>query len=305
MKPYVIAILSFMTLFAACAGPSSEKKAEEGEAAEEQSAAVSAISNYAGSIDVKASSGSKMMAAPNFNSGDETSGVIGVFSENDTPIRLYIYPEGSQPGTDTSTETWFYLDTVTVAVKVMREIITTPSGVTENSFYFEKDTLLQAETRKAPSVAALDSAEIVPYQSPYGQEDFRFSAKAMNDLAQRAAAALNVTRTDQSPGANEARKQGASYWATGNEPGWSLAIIPFKKISYTGNYGEQKIEFPPAQAEKGDNDATLFNTSANGHTLNIIFEDKVCTDDAGKKSPNTVTLKLDGKVLRGCGQSLF
>ncbi|MGN6508627.1 MAG: hypothetical protein ACTHLD_04115 [Chitinophaga sp.] len=303
MKPYAIAILSFMTLFAACAGPSSEKKAEEGEAAEELSADVSAIGNYAISIDVKASGGNKMMAAPNFNSGDETSGVIGVFSEKDTPIRLYIYPEVSQP--DTSTETWFYLDSVTVAVKLMREIITTPSGVTENSFYFGEDTLLQAETRKAPTVASLDSSEIVPYESPYGQEDFRFSAKAVNDLAQRATAALTVTRRDLSPGANEARKQGASYWATGNEPGWSLAIIPFKKISYTGNYGEQKIEFPPAQAEKGDNDATLFNTSANGHTLNIIFEDKVCTDDAGKKSPNTVTLKLDGKVLRGCGQSLF
>ncbi len=292
-----------MTLFAACAGPSSEKKAEEGEAAEEQSAAVSTISNYATSIDVKASSGSKMMATPNFSSGDETSGVIGVFSEKDTPIRLYIYPEGSQP--DTSTETWFYLDTVTVAVKLMREIITTPSGVTENSFYFDKDTLLQAESRKAATLASLDSAEIVPYESPYGEEDIRFSAKAVNELAQRASTALTVARRDLSPGANEARRQGASYWATGNEPGWSLAIIPFKKIAYTGNYGEQKIEFPPAQAEKGDNDATLFSTSANGHTLNIIFEDKVCTDDAGKKSPNTVTLKLDGKVLRGCGQSLF
>lgn len=293
-----------MVLFAACAGPSSEKKAEEGEATDELSAAVSTISNYATSIDVKASSGNKTMAAANFNSGDNTAGVIGVFSEKNTPIRLYIYPEGPQP--DTSVETWFYLDTVTVAVKLMREIITAPGGVTENSFYFEGDTLLQSETRKARDLASLDSAEIVPYESPYGRDDLRFNAQEVNDLAQRASVALTITRRDLSPGANEARRQGASHWATGNEPGWSLAIIPFKKILYTGNYGEQKIEFPPAQAEKGDNDATLFSTaSADGHKLEITFENKVCTDDAGKKSPSTVTLKLDGKTLRGCGQSLF
>ncbi|RPD38680.1 hypothetical protein [Chitinophaga barathri] len=302
MKPYSIVIL-VCVLFAACAGPSSEKKAEESEETDELSAAISTISNYATSIDVKASSGNKIMAAHNFNQGDNTSGVVGVFSDKNTPIRLYIFPEGNQP--DTSSETWFYLDTVTVAVKLMREIITTKSGVIENSFYFDADTLLQSESRKAPDLASLDSAEIVPYTSPYGHTDFRFDPQEVNDLAQRASIALTITRRDLSPGANDARKMGASHWATGNEPGWSLAIIPYKKILYTGNYGEQKIEFPPAQAQKGDNDASIFSTSADGHTLDITFENKVCTDDAGKKSPGTVTLKLDGKVLRGCGQSLF
>ncbi|MGN7723617.1 hypothetical protein [Chitinophaga sp. 22620] len=303
MKPYSILILLAMC-FAACAGPSSEKKAEESEAAtDELSGAISTISNYATSIDVKGSSGNKIMVVHNFNRGDNTSGVTGVFSEKDTPIRLYIYPEGPQP--DTSAETWFYLDTVTVKVKLMREVITTASGVIENSFYFNDDTLLQSETRKAADLASLENAEIVPYKSPYGEKDFRFSPQEVNDLAQRASIALTVTRRDLSPAANEARKQGASHWATGNEPGWSLAIIPYKKILYTGNYGEQKIEFPAAQAQKGDNDATEFKTSADGHTLEIKFENKVCTDDAGKKNPSTVTLKLDGKVLHGCGQSLF
>ncbi|WP_341841570.1 hypothetical protein [Chitinophaga caseinilytica] len=297
MKPYVLLFPALAGL-AACAGGGSEKA--EAEAAD--AARLTAISEYVSSIDEKAAS-NKMMAAHNFVNGDNSAGVIGLYSIKDTPIRLYIFPEG--PPGDSSIETWFYLDTVSVDVKMLREVITTKTGVIENTFYFDVDTLVGSESRKAKDLPSLETAAITPYESPFGKTDYRFSPVEVNTLAEKANAALLIDRKDLSPKANEMRRLGASHWAVGNEPGWFLAIIPNKKIIYTGNYGENVIEFPAASAQKGDKDASIFTSSANGHTLTAKFDNQVCTDDGDKKSPFTVTLTVDGKTFRGCGQSLF
>lgn len=297
MKPYVL-LFPVTALLAACAG-GGEKKAEA-EAAE--ASRISTISAYVSSIDEKTVT-NKMMAAHNFVNGDNSAGLIGLYSGKDTPIRFYIFPEG--PPGDSSIETWFYLDTVTVQVKMLRELITTPKGVTENTFYFDQDTLLGAESRSAADLPALETAAITPYDSPFGKTDYRFSAAEVNQLTQRADAALRIDRKDLSPKANEMRRQGASHWAVGNEPGWWLAVIPHKKIIYTGNYGENVIEFPAADPQKGDNDATIFTTKSGTHTLTAKFDNVVCTDDADKKHPFTVTLTVDGKTFRGCGEPLY
>lgn len=287
-----------MALLAACSG--GEGKKAEAEAVE--ASRISAISSYVSDIDEKTAT-NKMLAAHNFVNGDNTAGLTGLYSIKDTPIRLHIFPEG--PPGDSSIETWFYLDTVTVEVKMLREVITTKAGVIENTFYFDADTLLGAESRKAADLPSLEAAAITPYESPFGKTDYRFSPAEVNLLADRAAVALKTKRKDLSPAANDMRELGASHWAVGNEPGWSLAIIPHKKIIYTGNYGENVIEFPAAQAEKGDNDASIFTSSTGSHTLTAKFDNTVCTDDGDKKHPFTVTLTVDGKTYRGCGQPLF
>ncbi len=188
------------------------------------------------------------MAAHNFVNGDNSAGIIGLYSLQNKPIRLYIFPEG--PPGDSSIETWFYLDTLTTDVKMVREVVTTKTGVIENTFYFDADTLVGSESRKAQDLSSLTAAAITPYESPFGKTDYRFSAAEVNQLAQRASAALQIDRKDLSPKANEMRQQGASHWAVGNEPGWSLAVIPHKKIIYTGNYGENIIEFPQQMPRK-------------------------------------------------------
>lgn len=296
MKPYVL-LFPVVALAAACSGGGKKAEAEAAEANR-----IADISTYASSIDEKAAT-NKMMAAHNFVNGDNSAGIIGLYSIKDTPIRLYIFPEG--PPGDSSIETWFYLDTVTVEVKMLREVITTQSGVIENTFYFDSDTLLGSESRKAQDLPSLTAAALTPYESPFGKTDYRFSPTEVNSLAERAAVALKIDRKDLSPKANEMRRLGASHWAVGNEPGWFLAVIPHKKIIYTGNYGENVIEFPPAQAQKGDNDATIFTSGKDGHTLTARFDNQVCTDDGDKKHPFTVTLTVDGKTFRGCGQPLF
>ena len=71
------------------------------------------------------------------------------------------------------------------------------------------------------------------------------------------------------------------------------------------NYGQDKYEFPFSDAQKGDQDASEFTTAIKGHKLTAKFENKRCTDDADIKHPMTVTINLDGKIYRGCGQPLY
>ncbi len=296
-----------MALLAACAGPSSEKKAAE--AAEDSASAATEIehttdiSAYIEGVDDYADKGGRMLTAHDFAVGDNSSGLVGIYSASGKPLRLYLYPESHQSGY--ATESWIYLDTLNGKPIMLREIIKETNRVRENSFYYQGNALAHSESRVAADLAALNNAEFGPYKSPYPENDYRLKPADVNTLATQVLDAVRSQRKDLSKAANEMRLAGASHWATGNEPGWSLAIIPHEKIIFTGNYGADKFELPYTDAQKGNKDATEFSTSGNGHTLSARFEPKRCTDDAGKKHEMTVTVTVDGKELKGCGDMLY
>ncbi|WP_123846625.1 hypothetical protein [Chitinophaga lutea] len=303
MKPYPV-LLFGIALFAACAGPSSEKKAEGSDstiAAEIEH--TTDISAYIENIDDQAAKSGRMLVSHNFAMGDNSAGLVGIYSATGKPLRLYLYPESHLPVV--STESWIYLDSLNGQPMMFREIVKEKNTVRENTFYYKGNSLAYSETRSAADLAALENAAFTPYKSATPDSDFRLKPADVNTLATQVMTALNAERKDLSKVANEMRLKGASHWATGNEPGWSLAVIPHEKIIYTGNYGADVVEFPYADAQKGDKDATVFTTSVKGHTLTATFEVKRCTDDADKKHELTVTLKVDGKALRGCGDSLY
>lgn len=291
-------------VLSACAGPGSEQQADSAatETPEAVTASAAAISSYVGDVDEQIGQQYRTLAVHNFMRGDNAAGIIAIFNDHNQPLRLYIYPEGKLTGDQT--ETWIYLDSLTAKPVLLREIVATTGKVTENSFYFGNNALLQAETREAKDLTALEEAEIKPYQSPGGQ-DFRLQPAAVDSLAKQAISAVEADRKDLSKEANYLRKQGAAYWATGNEPGWSLAVIPNKKILFNFNYGEDKYEFPWSDAQKGNKESTEFNSRIEGHTLVAKFENKRCTDDADIAHPMTVTVTFDGKNYPGCGQSLY
>ena len=305
MKPYSLVLIAAVVL-SACAGPSTEKQAEDSVSTATPRAVVAsteAISSYAGDVDEKISGQYRMLAAHNYMRGDNAAGIVAVFNDNNQPLRLYIYPEGKQVGAQT--ETWLYLDSLTGKTVLLREIVAIKDKVTENSFYFGNDSLLQAETRAAADLTALDEAEFTAYKSPDSETDYRLQPAAVDSLAKQVIRAAESDRKDLSSAANAVRKQGAAYWATGNEPGWSIAVIPNKKILFSFNYGENKYEFPCSAAQKGDKEAAEFTSQIEGHTLVAKFEDIRCTDDADIMHSMTVTVTFDGKTYKGCGQSLY
>ena len=288
----------------ACAGPSAEKKKPGGDSRALSTMTNAAdISTYVGHIDEKAGTQYRMLAMHDYGQNDQSSGVVAVFTNTNRPLRVYLYPEGR--GTDFSTETWIYLDSLSGKTVLLREMITSDKEVKENSFYFGQDTILHAETRAAANVSALEHAAFTPYVPSSPLTDSHLKPAQVDTLVQQVISAVRADRKDLSPAANEMRRQGASHWGTGNEPGWMLAVIPHQKIVFHTNYGQDKFEFPYADAQKGNDDATEFTTNENGHTLSVKFENKVCSDDADAVHPMTVTVKMDGKTFRGCGQSLY
>lgn len=305
MKPYPFLFLG-VALFTACAGPSSEKKAAAAAAdssASTEIAHTTDISAYIENIDENAGQKGRMLTAHDFAMGDNSSGLVAIFSDTWKPVRLYLYPESHQ--SPVSTESWIYLDTLNGQAMMLREIVKEKGAVRENSFYYKGDNLAYSETRSAEDLSALDSAAFGPYKSPYPDTDYRLRPADVNTLAEKVIAALKSQRKELSKVANDMRLLGASHWAMGNEPGWSLAVIPHDRIIFTGNYGADKFEFPYVDAQKGGKDVTEFSTSGNGHTLTAKFEQKRCTDDADKKHEMTVTVTVDGKVLKGCGDPLY
>lgn len=305
MKPYSLFFL-LTVVFGACAGPSSDKEAKA-DSTQNAPAAVSStptdISTYVGDIDERSGSDFYLLALHDFLNGDNSNGIVAVFNNSGQPLRLYLYPEGDQR--IKAPETWIYLDSSSGKPVMLREIVGSEGNVTENSFYYSNDSVLQSETRAAADLPSLEKAAFTTYQSPAAPSDYRLKPAEVSKLVEKVLTAVKADRNDLSKAANIVRKDGASHWGSGNEPGWSIAVIPHKKIILHMNYNKDKYEFPFSDAQKGDQESTTFSTTIKDHTLTAKFENKRCTDDADIKHPMTVTIQFDGKTYQGCGQSLF
>ena len=90
------------------------------------------------------------------------------------------------------------------------------------------------------------------------------------------------------------------FRARGNEPGWSLDVGP-KEMTLVADYGERKVVAPtPAPTTSGD--TTRWTTRAQGHDIVVTVVDRLCHDGmSGFPFPRTVTVRLDGRALDGCG----
>ena len=97
------------------------------------------------------------------------------------------------------------------------------------------------------------------------------------------------------PGGPDVREFGA----TGNEPGWRLAITG-ETLRLDTDYGERRIVRPLPAPERGEGFVRYASRQAGELTMTI--EDRRCTDDmSGMPHPNTVVVVVDGRTLRGCG----
>lgn len=93
-----------------------------------------------------------------------------------------------------------------------------------------------------------------------------------------------------------------AFTARGNEPGWSLRIVPGEQMQLVTDYGQRTVETaaPPALEKDG---ARIYHARSRKHELYVRIESTPCQDDSGAPFPSTVLVKLDGKELRGCGSA--
>jgi putative lipoprotein len=104
----------------------------------------------------------------------------------------------------------------------------------------------------------------------------------------------------------EARLMGVDFRAVGNEPGWRLDVYSKERLVLVTDYGRERYEFP-AVVPVIDRSArtAVYETRNDDHKLRAIIEGKRCVDNmSGDAFPSTVTVMLDGRVLKGCGRRL-
>jgi putative lipoprotein len=110
------------------------------------------------------------------------------------------------------------------------------------------------------------------------------------------ASGLNLARTEgrcQQTGGNE-----ESWRASGNEPGWLLAIGP--EVVVLKRLGQPDVNVPGAPTVR-DGGVVRFEAQTEASRLKARFENKVCHDTmADAVFGWTATVEINGQTLKGC-----
>jgi len=110
------------------------------------------------------------------------------------------------------------------------------------------------------------------------------------------ASGLNLARTEgrcQQPGGNE-----ESWRATGNEPGWLLAVGPEVVVLKRMDQPDVNV---PATPITQDNGVVTFSARTEATRLAVRFEHKVCRDTMADAAFGwTATVEVNGQTLKGC-----
>jgi membrane-bound inhibitor of C-type lysozyme/uncharacterized membrane protein len=102
----------------------------------------------------------------------------------------------------------------------------------------------------------------------------------------------------------EARLRGALFRGIGQEPGWTVEIVPGRWIHYRGDYGMTNIVVPVPEPLIADGEAR-YHSIVDGHDLLVrIARDPCCDTMSGEEFDYAVTIRADGRDHAGCGRML-
>jgi len=104
----------------------------------------------------------------------------------------------------------------------------------------------------------------------------------------------------------DAKLRGADYWASGNEPGWTLEIA-WDSIRFVTAYATEHYRFAtPAPAVDTSEKRATYRASADDHQLTVTITYVRCGDSMSDvEFEGTVEIRFDDTtMLRGCGQPL-
>ena len=102
----------------------------------------------------------------------------------------------------------------------------------------------------------------------------------------------------------QAKADGASFWAAGNEPGWHLAVYPEKRLVFVWDYGNSSMTTPNPGA-KTEGTETIYMASTETGALKVEISEQPCEDVmSGEAFPYQVKVTRNGTLYSGCGQDL-
>ncbi len=96
------------------------------------------------------------------------------------------------------------------------------------------------------------------------------------------------------------------FRAVGQEPGWQLEIRKGEEIRFTYDYGKGMAVTPASRAQVDSSTGTqTYHAVAEANDLRVEIVPVRCTDAvSGRPFASTVTVTLNGKTYRGCGEEL-
>lgn len=103
-----------------------------------------------------------------------------------------------------------------------------------------------------------------------------------------------------------AKLRGVDYRALGQEPPWQLEIRVGEGFLLVTDYGENRLEFPYAEAVVDQAQRTTHYVSRlDGNSINITIRGEDCSDImSGETFSSRVEVSWQGKTLFGCGRAL-
>ncbi len=105
----------------------------------------------------------------------------------------------------------------------------------------------------------------------------------------------------------DAKLRGADFWATGNEPGWTLEVF-HDRLRLVTAYGADLMVVPyDGWLESQTERTSTARATAGNHRVIVTLSvgDDGCRDSmSGERFETEVVLELDGALLYGCGQAL-
>ncbi|ATL47146.1 hypothetical protein COR50_08085 [Chitinophaga caeni] len=267
------------------------------------------IDDYIQTADDLGESRFAYLTANNYRLGNKEYNAVVMITRSLKPMRIFLSVEKKSDNNlkkgNTYADRWFYIDTVSNKVLFLREVLTsdTSKDVIENRFYYDSNEHLLKNVSFLSTEKPRSIDNEISYQPLSTATDYSKNIDQVNNLAHDIVDKMNADRPGLSPAANEARRHGATIWATGNEPGWNLTVYPHYKIVFVNNYGKDTLEFPYTKEIRTENGGEA--TSKNGqHEIHIQVINQVCNDDADGKNPFSVNITLDNKKYFGCGKLL-
>lgn len=104
------------------------------------------------------------------------------------------------------------------------------------------------------------------------------------------------------PSAGDASDASIAFRGLGQEPGWTLEVVPGQRIHFSYDYGEAEVT-TPAPTPTTEAGRTIYRATTEAHDLRVVIEDEPCEDVmSGQPFPATVTVTLDGEAYRSCGE---
>ncbi|MFM9271756.1 MliC family protein [Halomonas elongata] len=148
---------------------------------------------------------------------------------------------------------------------------------------------------------------VVASGTRYEQGDLSFWSKGDEAVVESDRGRLECQQDTRHRVLTRETHPGVMFRANGNEPGWNIELAnDTPRVKMTLDYGERDVTLPyrVTSLDNETGSVTLASGQA-ARPFELRIEARACFDDmSGQPWPARVTLTLNDRVYRGCGQGI-